>query len=183
MVGSESQLVGSTQSSISQMTTTSGQVSKPIRQPIKTPVSQSGDSGAGSNVDSGEFNGEFNLKVPAGESSGYIAPNVKGQHLLKLGPQLFKDAFGLLKDSHKTKGQQQSAVKHQSSNAVSQSEPTRGGDEVPGSDSTTSPFLQKEGPHHVLLAPSVYGEVTNVKETSHTQSFIARSVHQPVCPV
>ena len=163
------------------MTTTSGQVSKPI----KPPVSQLGSSGAGSNVDSGAFYDDFNLKVPAGESSGYIAPNVKGQHLLNLGPQLFKDAFGLLKDSHKTKGQSavNMATKHQTSTAVSQSEPTQGGDELPGSDSTTSPFLQKEGPHHVLLAPSVYGEVTNVKETSHTQTIIARSVHHPVCPV
>ena len=158
------------------MTTTSGQVLKPIRQPIKTPVGQLGDSGAGSNVDSGEFYDEFNLKVPAGESSGYLAPNVKGHHLLNLGPQLFKHAFGLLRDSHKTTGQQEGetqtavtmATKHQTSAAVPQSEPIEGGDQMPASDSTASPLLQKEGPHHVLLAPSVYGEVTNLNKTKLT---------------
>ena len=48
-VGSESQLVAS-QSSISEVATTTSQVSKPISQPVKT---QLGGSGAGSNVDSG----------------------------------------------------------------------------------------------------------------------------------
>ena len=48
-VGSESQLVGS-QSSISEMKTTTSQGLKPIKQPVKT---QLGGSGASSNVDSG----------------------------------------------------------------------------------------------------------------------------------
>ena len=94
---------------------------------------------------------------------------MKGHHLLNLGPQLFKHAFGLLKDSHKTTVQQESAVtvatKHQTSAAVSQTESE---DKHPASDSTTSPLLQKEGPHHVLLAPSVYGEVTNLNKTIFT---------------
>ena len=48
-VGSESQLVAS-QSGISEVTTTTSQVLKPIRQPVKT---QLGGSGASSNMDSG----------------------------------------------------------------------------------------------------------------------------------
>ena len=48
-VGTESQLVGS-QSSISEMKTTTSQGLEPIKQPIKT---QLGGSGASSNVDSG----------------------------------------------------------------------------------------------------------------------------------
>ena len=83
---------------------------------------------------------------------------MKGHHLLNLGPQLFKHAFGLLKDSHKTTEQPQgqtSPTKDKISDA-SQSE-----DLVPASESseTTSQLLQKDGPHHVLLAPSVFAEV------------------------
>ena len=41
------------------------------------------------------------------------------------------------------------------------------GDLVPASDSSeaTLQLLEKDGPHHVLLAPSVFAEVTQMKLT------------------
>ena len=95
---------------------------------------------------------------------------MKGQHLLNLGPQLFKQAFGLLKDSHKTKqGQTLSGVNISMETPAAEVQALaayQSGEElVPASDSSeaTSQLLQKDGPHHVLLAPSVFAEVTQMK--------------------
>ena len=94
---------------------------------------------------------------------------MKGQHLLNLGPQLFKQAFGLLKDSHKTKqGQTLSGVNISMETPAAEVQALaayQSGDLVPASDSSeaTSQLLQKDGPHHVLLAPSVFAEVTQMK--------------------
>lgn len=112
------------------------------------------------------------LKVCAGGS--YV---VKRHHLLNLGPHLFENALGLFKDTHKTKERTESGVgmatKHQK--AIFQSEPTQGEGELPASGSTARPFFQKkERPHHVLLAPNVYGEVTNVKEIKNDKSHLVR---------
>ena len=161
--GEEAELVGS-ESSISE-STTSSQILKPTRQELKT-----NKPGAGGNLKQGANHQSFIshlkvkcVKVFAGEfSSGYLAPNVKGHHLLKLGPQLFKHTLGVLKDSHqKKKGQTSSEMAMQSES--SQNEPLQSDDKHPASESDkpASQLLQKDGPHHVLLAPSVYAEVTS----------------------
>ena len=158
--GEEIELVGS-ESSISE-STTPGQILKPTRQEVK--------AGAEGNLNQGANHQSFisHLKVKcakvfAGEfSSGYLAPNVKGHHILKLGPQLFKHTLGVLKDSHqKKKGQTSSEMAMQSD--ASQNVPLQSDDKHPASESDkpASQLLQKDGPHHVLLAPSVYAEVTS----------------------
>ena len=162
--GEEAELVGS-ESSISE-STTSGQILKPTRQEVKAKT-----PGAGGNLNQGANHQSFisHLKVKcatvfAGEfSSGYLAPNVKGHHLLKLGPQLFKHTLGVLKDSHQKKKGQTSSEMAMLQSESSQNEPLQSDDKHPASESDkpASQLLQKDGPHHVLLAPSVYAEVTS----------------------
>ena len=159
--GEEIELVGS-ESSISE-STTSGQILKPTRQEVK--AGAEGNLNQGANYQS--FISHLKVKcakVFAGEfSSGYLAPNVKGHHLLQLGPQLFKHTLGVLKDSHQKKKGQTSSEMAMLQSESSQNEPLQSDDKHPASESDkpASQLLQKDGPHHVLLAPSVYAEVTS----------------------
>ena len=94
---------------------------------------------------------------------GFLAPNVKGQHLLNLGPQLFKHTYSA-QEENKTKGQLQSpgAIKSQTATqtpATKYKTPTLQKGEANTASQPALSLLQKDGPHHVLLAPSVYAEV------------------------
>ena len=94
---------------------------------------------------------------------GFLAPNVKGQHLLNLGPQLFKHTNSA-QEENKTKGQLQSpgAIKSQTATqtpATKYKTPVLQTGEANTASQSALSLLQKDGPHHVLLAPSVYAEV------------------------
>ena len=88
---------------------------------------------------------------------------MKGQHLLNLGPQLFKHTYSA-QEENKTKGQLQSpgAIKSQTATqtpATKYKTPTLQKGEANTASQPALSLLQKDGPHHVLLAPSVYAEV------------------------